>query len=84
MLAKRVKHGFSAVAVIAKHPDFDQTMGVEPKVDFFQYGRGGSVVSNHDHRVQMVRVGAVNFAFCRGKLYGWHDGYYLLRQRVRN
>lgn len=49
-------------------------MGVEGCVGFFFYIGGEAVATDHDHGVQVVRLGAVNFALGGGKLDVGHAG----------
>ena len=69
-----MKHELSLYPVISEHTDFDQAVRIKRKLSFFDNGGADAVVSYHDDRIEMVRVGAVNFAFSRSQLDGRHGG----------
>jgi hypothetical protein len=64
-----LEHGFAGDAVVRENTHLDQAMGVERAIDFFFDIDRQAVVSDHDYGVKVVRIGAVNFALGRGKLY---------------
>jgi hypothetical protein len=62
------------LTIVTEDTYFDQTMGFERQIGFFDDRSGQSIVSNHDDRVKMMRQGAVVFAFSRGELDSRHRG----------
>ena len=80
LIGERLKHVFAGLAVVAEHTNFDQTVGVQSHLGFFEHRRGETVVANHHDGVEMVRFGAVNFALCRGELNGGHGGIIRARE----
>ena len=68
LIRQRLEHRFPRNPVIREHPDFDQSVGVECGIGFvFDIG-GQAVATDHDNRVKMVRVCAVDFALSGGEL----------------
>lgn len=60
-----VRQGFEHVvagnAVVRKHADFDQSMGVQGGVDFFFYVGSQAIATDQDYGVQVVGFSAVFF-----------------------
>ena len=73
-IGQGLEHGFAGDAVVREHADFDQAVGVEGGVNFFFNVNGQAVATDHDHGVQVVRLGAVDFALGGGKLNMGHAG----------
>ena len=71
-VGKRVEHGFARTALVGKHADLDQTMGVQTRVDFLFDGRRQAIRADHDHRVEMVCPRALLLALRWRKLYVGH------------
>ena len=68
------KHGFARCPIIGKDANFDQAVGIERRVNFFFNVGTDAIVSNQDHGVQMVGLGAVNLALGGSQLYLRHMG----------
>ena len=68
------KHLFAGSAVIGKNPDFDQAVRVQGGVNFFLDVGRQTVAADHDHRIQVVRFGPVDFALGRCELDEGHEG----------
>ena len=69
-----LEHLFAGHAVIRKHTDFDQSMGIQGGVDFFFYVGGQAIISHHDDGVQVVGLSAVNLALGGSQLDLGHVG----------
>ena len=74
LIGQRLQHGFAGAAVVGKHADFDQSVGVQRSVDFFFDVGGQAIAADQDDRVQVVCLGAVNLALGRGQLNLGHMG----------
>jgi 23S rRNA (uridine2552-2'-O)-methyltransferase len=57
-----LKHGLARGAVIVEYAHLDQPVGIECGIDLFFDGRTQSVASNEHDRVEVMGIGAVNFA----------------------
>ena len=66
-------------AVVAQHADLDQAVGVQRRVGFLQHRGRQAVVADHDHGVQVVRLGAVRLAFGGGEFNVRHGRHYRCR-----
>ena len=74
LIRQRLEHRLPSNPVIAEHPNFDQSVGVQCGFGFvFDIG-GQAVATDHDNRVKMVRVCAVDFALSGGELNVRHAG----------
>jgi len=73
-VGQRLEHGFACRAVIGKHPDLDQAVGVECGIGFLLDRLCEPVVSNHHDRIEMMRLGAVLLALGGGELDLRHVG----------
>ena len=80
MIGQRLKHEFALVAVVAEYADFDQAVGVKSLFSFLGNGGTQTVITDHDHWVEVVRRSAVNFAFSRGQLDSRHAGIIFLHR----
>ena len=67
-IGKCLKHGFARYPVIGEDADLDQTMGVQRAIDFFFDIGSQAIVAHHHDRVQVVRIGAMDFALGGGEL----------------
>ena len=47
-------------------------MGVQGRFGFLDHGRGQAIAADHDDRIQVVGIGAKNFALGRCELYLGH------------
>ncbi|HTT39623.1 MAG TPA: hypothetical protein VMH32_18400 [Burkholderiales bacterium] len=65
--ADRREHGFTALAVLARHADLDQLMAFQVDVDLVQHGVGQAFFADRHHRVQFVRAGFEGLALKRGQ-----------------
>ena len=61
-------------AVIRKNADLDQAVGIERRVNFFFDVGSQAIISDHDNRVEMVGLSAVNLALGRSQLNLGHIG----------
>ena len=68
------QHAFTRRPVIGKNPYFDQAVGIECRVNFFFDIGGQTVAADHDHRIQVVRFGPVDFALGGCELDEGHKG----------
>jgi hypothetical protein len=66
------KHRFARGAVVAEDAHLDQTMGIECSVGFLAHGGGQAVAADSDHRVEVVRGGAVFASLGGGQNEGGH------------
>lgn len=67
-IGQGLKHGFAGSAIIRENTDLDESVRVQGGIGFF-FDRGGEpVTTNHDHRVKVMRFGAVFFALGGGQL----------------
>ena len=80
LIGQSLKHEFALIAVVAEHTDFDQAVRIQREFGFFDHSGAETVVTDHDHRVEMVRGSAVNFAFSRGQLDSRHTGIIFLHR----
>jgi len=74
LVSQGLEHGFPRCAVVRKDTDLDQPVGGQGSVGFFFDSSGEPITANHDHRVKVVRFGAVFFALGRGQLNLGHAG----------
>ena len=72
LVCQCLEHGFARHPVIRENTNFDQAMGVECAIDFFFDIGGQAVIAHHHDRVQVVRIGTVNFALGGGQLNMGH------------
>ena len=68
------EHRFAGGAVVGKNPDLDQAVRTERRVDFFFDIGSQAVAAHHDHRIQVVRFGPVDFALGGCELDKGHKG----------
>lgn len=68
------EHRFAGGAVVGKNPDLDQAVRTERRVDFFFDIGSQAVAAHHDHRIQVVRFGPVDFALGGCELDEGHKG----------
>lgn len=54
LIGQRCKHFFAFVAVVTQDANFDQAMGIERHIGFFEDGGCESVVADHDHGVKVM------------------------------
>ena len=80
LIGQRMKHELALVAVVSEYADFDQAVRVQRQFGFFGDSGTQTVVTDHDHRVEVVRRSAVNFAFSRGQLDSRHTGIIFLHR----
>ena len=73
-IGQDLKHGFTRCAVVDKDTNLDQSMGIQSGIGFFLDRGSESITTHHDHRVKMVRFGAVFFALGGGQLNLRHAG----------
>ena len=73
-VSQGLEHGFTGCPVVRKDADLDQSVGVQSSVGFLFYSGGEPITTNHDHRVKVMRFGAVFFALGRGQLNLGHTG----------
>ena len=66
------EHGFACGTVIAQHTDFDQAVGIQGRFGFLDDGRGQPIAADHDDGIEVVGIGAKNFALGRCELYLGH------------
>ena len=45
-------------SVLARRPDLDELVALQGEVDFLEHRRRETRLSDHDHRMEMVRAGA--------------------------
>ena len=75
-------HLISRCAVVIEHTDLDEAVGIERRIDLLRDAGCQTVATNHDHRVQMVRIGAEFPTLCRSELNLRHKPYYLKRRET--
>ena len=68
-----VVHGFAGSTVVTQNTNFDQAMGFEGRVCFFDNSGRQAVVANHDNGVEVVRFGSVNLALGGSQLNLGHS-----------
>jgi len=73
-VSQGLEHGFARGPVVRKDADLDQSVGIQSSVGFFFDSGGKPISTHHDHRVKVVRVGAVFFTLGRGQLNLGHAG----------
>jgi hypothetical protein len=67
LVGQGLKHRFTGGAVIGEDPHFDQAMGIQGRIGFFFDGGGQAITANHHHRVEVVRIGPMDFALGWGQ-----------------
>ncbi|MPM95253.1 hypothetical protein SDC9_142407 [bioreactor metagenome] len=70
-------HFIACGAVIVEHAHLDQAVGVERRVDLLLNAGCQTVATDHDHGVQVMRIGAVFPTLGRSELNLRHNPYYL-------
>ena len=73
VIGQLVEHGFAGNAVVTQHTNFDQAVGFEGGVCFFDNGRREAIVANHDNGIEVVRFGSVNLALGGSQLNLGHS-----------
>ena len=68
------EHAFTGCPVVRKNAHFDQAVGTEGGVNFFLDVGRQTVAADHDHRIQVVRFGPVDFALGGCELDKGHKG----------
>jgi hypothetical protein len=61
-------HGFAGCTVVSQNANFDQAVGFESGVSFFDNGGCEAIIANHDNGVEVVRFSSVNLALGGGQL----------------
>jgi hypothetical protein len=72
LVGELCKHGLARSAIVAQNPDFDQAMGVQCRFGFLDDSRSQAIAPDHDDRIQVMGIGAKNFALGRCELYLGH------------
>ena len=49
---------FALAAIVTEHPDLDELVREQVDIDLVQHGRGQSVLSNRNDRMERVRLSA--------------------------
>ena len=57
-----LQHGFARGAVVAEDADLDQAVRLERGLDLFLDGRAQSITPHEDDGVEMMGIGAMDFA----------------------
>ena len=65
--ADYVDQRLACATVLARHPDLDELVALQSVVDFLENRRRETRLSDHDHRLEMVRAGA------QGAPLGWRE-----------
>jgi hypothetical protein len=66
------EHGLACSAIVAQDANLDQAMGIQSRFGFFDDRWGQTVASDHDDGIEVVGIGAKNFALGRCELYLGH------------
>ncbi len=69
-----VEHLVAGCAVVRKHADFDQSVGIQGGVDFFFYVGSQAIATDQNHGVQVVGFSTVFFALSGCQLDLRHVG----------
>jgi len=67
-VADALEHHVAGVAIFAEHPNLDEPMRGEVDVDLVQHRGRQAVVSDHDHGMQVMRLGPQGAALHGGEL----------------
>ena len=70
--AQLAEQGLAGGAVVGEHPDLDQAVDAERRVELAPDRLGGAVGADRDHRVQVMGFGALLLALGRGEEEGGH------------
>ena len=74
LLANFVEEGNAGFALVRHHAHLDQRMRRERKVNLVQHCRSESVLTDHHHRIEMVRSSAQRAAGAGGQGGGGSHG----------
>ena len=61
-LGELVEQGGARFAIVREHAHFHQAVRSERGVDLAPHGRGGAIVADGDHRVEVMGIGALLLA----------------------